>query len=579
MNEDEEERTFPISPCLEVARYDNFPLNWYIFKATQLSPFLSLSGSIDGRQLAYTRRCVQVRGTYDSIESFQSIKNSSWTSQLPLSSRLTTPLMENENSFHAATAWSQYLPISPKTPHKMSSVAKSRGMDATQSAQPTSSNVAASPPTSRKSSQARRASCIENPPHIINSSTIYPYSASIPLTPPAEMHRNHSTPSLFDPPPSSLDWLAGLAGGSSSQSKSRGTTLVGQSASTTASSSPHGHGSRQGATSSSGVRYRNSLSIAIPPPGLDCPLFAPSSYPLPSTLIADYSPYSSTHETPMETSDAQMEEVNAILGIIPDPPTATHLSITIPSSGPRQPSHPSRYYPSPTSKGRLVSPPLKLVNNGNQIDSRLFGQEHAYPRSAPAWQTSFPSSIQSPPPSLNQNRIAPSFHSFPPFQPTTAYPLALPPDYSTPPRDANRPRSAPSPPAMEIDRRNSFQHPSMMLDRRGSLNVPMQSTPSYRSIDSSFPPSAYRSNFPPTHTAAGRRGSGPLPPPSSYHHPSGRVINRVSTGGISFVNFTAVDADALLAGVAPSGSSKRKREGEAELVAEKLRRGRRVFTV
>lgn len=477
--------------------------------------------------------------------------------------------MEN-NDFHAASAWSQYLPVAPTATRNMSSVTTLQDLDATIMTKMTET---ASLSSSNSARRTRRASCIANPPQIINSSKIYPYHASIPLTPPAEMQRNRSTTSFFDStPPLSSDWLAELASGPSSQSKStRGTTL---SAPTPALSTPHSLTSRQRAKSGA-MGFCQALSITIPPAGLECPLFPPSSFPPAPSLIPDYSSYAS-HEMRMQTSDTpSMEEVNAILGILPDPPALARHSTPI--LIPTQPTDPARYYPSPTSKGR-GSLALDMGHLGNnEIDSRLYNSQQSYPHSAPAWQTSFPQSIHSPAPT----QIASIQHSFPP---SNYYPLALQPN-PVYPRDPHRPRSAPTAPGTRLDRIHPLhitpiQHSPMLLDRRGSLGVPM---PSYAvpQVQNVFPPSYRNSPFPhcpPLHSAFERRGSTPLPPSSTYH-PSGRVTNRVPTGGISFVNFTSVDADALLAGVAPSGSSKRKREAEGELMVEKLRRGRRVYTV
>ena len=241
------------------------------------------------------------------------------------------------------------------------------------------------------------------------------------------------------------------------------------------------------------------------------------------------------------------------------------------------------------------------VSNGAGFDSRN------YPASAPAWQTSFhippqqfdyndysdpkftqPGSHEYGQQYVGTGRRASYAHYDPSYAPIDEFgpPLGIP-------ASPSRPHSAPA----------SQQQPDLIAlqqgeRRRGSS---VESMAALRSTPPRYPPSPVPYNSAPSSISIQQRSSfSPIvsyPPPAvSYHSPpppipavlppatSPKKPKKVpktpkklkspkkGAGGLAmFINFTSSDSAKLLAGVAPSGSSAKKRrlEEEAELEREK----------
>ena len=187
----------------------------------------------------------------------------------------------------------------------------------------------------------------------------------------------------------------------------------------------------------------------------------------------------------------------------------------------------------------LVSPDPNQFHDGSHA-------ERAYPASAPAWQTTF---THGPPPPIPN--FSPGSHGNYPTSPV--YPSAQYTAYPPPPHSAglappagfapSRPRSAE--PASGLA-------PPVLLRRGSSLRESTSASPT------------------PVAAAAAAPEPAAVPVPAPAKAPARTPKKGVGkkakkdAGGIGgmFVNYGASDAKKLLSGVAPSGSSKRKREEE-----------------
>ncbi|GAA5913995.1 hypothetical protein JCM6882_002592 [Rhodosporidiobolus microsporus] len=237
-----------------------------------------------------------------------------------------------------------------------------------------------------------------------------------------------------------------------------------------------------------------------------------------------------------------------------------------------------------------------------------------------------PGNTYQPPPSdTYTTSLAPP----PPFYGQSAYGYEL-----------QRPQSAPPTPAVEAPSAFPLQAPmpappppprpsASLRHRRGSsldLSAIPRSIPSGLSVPSSYypvpsnphhprPPPSYAQQYPPpshfnypppssAYQTPTRPPHGdyapfayPGPAPSRpYQHPpsppptassssfpvtpskpaGGRGHQRKKSGGVAFINFSAADSKALLTGVAPSGSAKKRQREEDEAAAMREREGKRM---
>lgn len=179
--------------------------------------------------------------------------------------------------------------------------------------------------------------------------------------------------------------------------------------------------------------------------------------------------------------------------------------------------------------------------------------------------------------SYHQSYLKPSFAPVP-HQPYGYYPEPSSYTYSAhPPRtptrssfSVQRPRQLRRPSSMELLQalprsapvyRPNQPYPQDLVGMGVYLPVePTSPTPAPQMASNGGPQRTVRKMASMPNTRVARKPTGPPPPVPSIP----KVVRKQASLGSCFINFSASDSKALLSGVAPSGSSKRKRDTDKE---------------
>lgn len=364
-------------------------------------------------------------------------------------------------------------------------------------------------------------------------------------------------------------------------------------------------------------RRQSRLSIAVPP------------YTVPSSVngsrSAGYAPSSSLNsagnipispnEVPLlpassEEMDRLMQEIGTMLG--PD----VMASLESPShQAPHTPQRrPQLLHTQSYDSGTIEMAGVTLSREDMDLleEPELFVDRRPYPASAPAWKTTFDLSYPMPPPPSPQHQqqmytqagpYSPAHTNYNteyyPPSPSYSYGHQQPasPGFLAPSNVPLRPRSAPgkgphpqmyqachSPAPTHRRRGSSVDSPAAMAASYGQYPpVTVMVSPSRSYHQPRTPPRQHNLNY--------EQDASPTSFPTSYQYPpqspskaaprTPRTPRRRTQStpakknvkvspGISFINYTATDATVLLSGVAPSGSSKRKREEMEEAAGRKI---------
>lgn len=273
--------------------------------------------------------------------------------------------------------------------------------------------------------------------------------------------------------------------------------------------------------------------------------------------------------------DRLMVEIRAILG------PEMMASLAPPWEDMRSPSKRARRLSQVAPEEQAYFPPtyeLEVLHPGH------FRSQLQLPKSAPAWQASF--DVSSRDSFLDQQHSPLPLYAFDPsysLPPSSLSlsPSSLPRRSHHPLHEVIRPRTSPegdTRPPFAAHRRGSSCEPSMPCEQshvpypsvlagvHGPL-LPRSPLACSQPYLLATPPRGIRSSTP---QSSGQPLSTPTTPKSprkaSPKKTPGTPRGKKAPGGMNaFINYSASDAKKLLSGVAPSGSSKRKREEEVPI--------------
>ncbi|KAI5478437.1 hypothetical protein MNV49_005078 [Pseudohyphozyma bogoriensis] len=388
-------------------------------------------------------------------------------------------------------------------------------------------------------------------------------SSASPSQPPAalpqqqQFYPNTSSPAYFPPSPASLP-----------QSTPRHSVVDGVSGAQPRHlvSSPSNQGSNIASTST--ARYSlPPQNPAISVNGPVSPTYQPVPYSAPSNLAVSQK---MAQAPSREEVNQFLAEMNEMLGpetmAALSPPTQVRQIPTTPQRStyqlppaPPAPRSPTYSKMAPTGTGRGVYNVSGVLLD--EADIGLFSNSRSPSPCPPATYPTY--QLPSQPPAFRQPPYSSQQYFGSPPDYYNTYTLPSQQQQQQPSANTyydsqgqlqsfggfSRPRSAPSSPQLGGDGGFAFGGGHSLNRRRGSSmdGFPRVGGP-YEPAYGYAPPS-------PTRRVV-------VPPKIAPKKPTNAGKGKKKGGGISFINFSANDANVLLSGVAPSGSSKRKREDD-----------------
>lgn len=309
-----------------------------------------------------------------------------------------------------------------------------------------------------------------------------------------------------------------------------------------------------------GGRRGSSLSISVPPLHLSSP------YPLsPATMERVLS------QEEIEEMDRMLVEIGAILGPeVMASLTPTREDAGSPSKRARGGAH--QVEAAQQEQGYFLAP---YGNEVEVVQPESYHSQRHYPASAPVSQANF--DLSSRDAYLEQQLHAQPLYAFdPPYSlphpsthllPSTP---ARPSPSHHPSHEAVRPHTSPerrTRPSVVNHRRSSsldareqshLPYPSVLAGAHGPLPLPPPSLP---------PSPPHFPSTPPRTPSTPKTPKAPKSPKKASPKKTTPRGGKKPVGGSAFINYSACDAKKLLSGVAPSGSSKRKRDDDVPVAA------------